>query len=567
MSEEKLDKNPISVLNEFCSRTNNKVDYFFCQERGEFCCKVLFLNEVIGYGQDKKKQRAKFKAAEAATKHLSTNLLNYSFESELNDHINKSNSKGYFKLISRSPLFVYEYYIGNLLISSGRGDIESQAKENCAHQALKVISALPKAQFLPSEKKLDNIYENDKLKKSEDFEIAKKSSEKPENLQKIGKLEKLEVIEKLEKPEKTKKKRKSKRPESFTEKLDLAKPTKHQKIEINKVSENSINPKNQQSTSTREIQQKPEIIQTLETPEKLQKSQKSLINSKILDKSCQASNIPTKDPRVSLPTTSQDQRLEIFIDSLLQSFSLNQQELIIIKAIDQEIQSLSQALNHPILSVGSHNLDILRSKKQELDYALIYPGVTEEIVHSIYGISEKARLNFLESKDNQVKKEGLKLSSNIQLCENFLNPYTTLPYIKMNHTFISARLYIFDSVNHPSLIHYKWYKSSIKSSVKNKTSTILRYWRQKFSLEIPVELLDLLIYNFITDDMPCGLAFRILLEHISAGIFLPGAKILIQDSCHEDIYSAWPARFNHEAMNIAMRTLVSISEGDFSRLI
>lgn len=573
MCEEKLDKNPISILNEFCSRTNNKIEFIFEEKGGEFCCKVVLLNEIIGCGQDKKKQRAKCKAAEVATKFLSVGLLSISSEGEPNDLLSKSKSKAAFKLVSKSPLFVYEYYIDNLLISSGRAITEKQAKENCANQVIKVLSDLSKNQSLiltPTEKLLSKIYENDKPEKQEILEATSKivRSENSEKIEKLGKPESTESLNKFEKP------KKSQRPESFTENLDLAKAKKHQKIENPeslKAPQSQIKSKKQEIIVPSETQkaEKLEKLKSLENPDKPilsnpQKVQNIQAKPKISDQSCQVSNIPTKDPRVSLPVTSEDNRFNISLDNLLQTFTLSQQELLEIKVTDYEIQCLSQTLNYSIIPVGSRDLGILRSKKLELDYSLILPGATEELIHNIFEVCEKARLNFLESKEKHKKKIGLKLSSSVQLCENLLNPYTSMPYIKMTRSLLSARLYIFDTANHPSLIHYKWYKSSMISSIKYKISVILRYWRQKFSLEIPVELLDLLIENFVTDDMSCGLAFRMILEQISAGIFLPGAKVLIQDTCHENIFSVWPARFRHEGMKVAVKTLISISEGDFS---
>ena len=80
-------------------------------------------------------------------------------------------------------------------------------------------------------------------------------------------------------------------------------------------------------------------------------------------------------------------------------------------------------------------------------------------------------------------------------------------------------------------------------------------------------MLDVIVENFVTDDMPCGLGFRIVCEKIASGILLPGAVEMIQDTCHNTLIANCPLKYIHDAIKEASKTLIAISQNDLETLL
>ncbi|OMJ73598.1 hypothetical protein SteCoe_27673 [Stentor coeruleus] len=434
MTEDKVSKNPISILNEYCLGSEKTIDFTFEPKKGEFICNILYMGDIIATAQNKKKQIAKAKAAEQAINYLNIDIEVFLIQNKLKKLMENFKSKGSFHLVSNTPSFNYEYNLGKSFISSGTGETEKKAWESCAKSAIKVLK-----EFLRKRQYFTNLSEKRQVKGQE--------------------------------------------------------------------------------------------------------------------------NIRYKDPRVCILKGSLDQQLNQSIKKILQSFAINEQETLEIKTVDKEMKELAQCLEWEIYFLGSHSLGQVRKSKLEIDYALVLPEVHEHLVHDLFEICQKAHSAFT------IGLEGFKLSSSLQLCENFINPYSMIPYIKMTRPSLVAFLYIYDNMNHPSLEHYKMYRPLNISQIKIKTSLLLRHWRYRFSVQIPVEILDLVVDNFICDDMNCGLALRVVMEKISSGIFLPGAKSLIRSKCHDDILKSWAIKNRCEVMGEAMKCLISLSQGEIEKYL
>ena len=111
------EKNPISILNELASKENSKIVYEFISTQEGFLAKVHYNSSQIGEGQDKKKQKAKSKAAESALSYLNSLKFIENPEMELQTLSKLLKKTGKFTLISKEP-FIYEYYLDSMLISS-----------------------------------------------------------------------------------------------------------------------------------------------------------------------------------------------------------------------------------------------------------------------------------------------------------------------------------------------------------------------------------------------------------------------------------------------------------------
>jgi hypothetical protein len=125
-----LNKNPICVLNEFSLKTSSKISFEYRTEENEFLALVIYNNQIIGSGKDKKKQVAKTKAADNAVNYLTCKSKENPQE-DFEDLLKKFGKKGTFKLSFQDPIFIYEYFLSGSLISEGRDQSESQAKEKC----------------------------------------------------------------------------------------------------------------------------------------------------------------------------------------------------------------------------------------------------------------------------------------------------------------------------------------------------------------------------------------------------------------------------------------------------
>lgn len=149
MVDQLLLKNPISVLNCFSLRTNNCIKYEFVQEGPEFTARVLFNNNLVSEGKDKKKQAAKTKAAKNAVLVLSEQILHRKpkisaeIEKEIASVLKtlKISKKAGFRLAFKDPYFVYKYFAGRQ-IAQGWGLTEPQARLNCAEKALSALKSM-----------------------------------------------------------------------------------------------------------------------------------------------------------------------------------------------------------------------------------------------------------------------------------------------------------------------------------------------------------------------------------------------------------------------------------------
>jgi hypothetical protein len=136
-----MEKNPISIVNEFGQKNNVKIDFEYTTDRDGYIVTVLKGGRVIGKGSDKKKQKAKMKAAESALKILySAQQCNW--EARLNEILGNNHKKGVFKKIGNSPPFGYEYYVQNMLVAKGYAKTEELARELCAKNAITKLSTL-----------------------------------------------------------------------------------------------------------------------------------------------------------------------------------------------------------------------------------------------------------------------------------------------------------------------------------------------------------------------------------------------------------------------------------------
>ena len=137
------EKNPISILNELASKENSKIVYEFISTQEGFLAKVHYNSSQIGEGQDKKKQKAKSKAAESALSYLNSLKFIENPEMELQTLSKLLKKTGKFTLISKEP-FIYEYYLDSMLISSSSSNTETSAKKSCCEKALEVLKNLTK---------------------------------------------------------------------------------------------------------------------------------------------------------------------------------------------------------------------------------------------------------------------------------------------------------------------------------------------------------------------------------------------------------------------------------------
>lgn len=430
-------KNPISVLNEYAVKTNSKVDYTFTTVNNEFWFKVSYNNLTIGQGQDKKKQKAKSKAAESGIYYLnSVNQANP--ETKLENLCKKLNKFGKYVLISKNP-YLYEYHLDSFVIASASGSTEHMAKTACAESALNRIKDISSVQ---------------------QYELDKKNS----------------------------------------------------------------------------------------------------------DKNVQTENTFIIDPRVNKPNTI-DQKYGMYLENKFKSFEIWSTDSLEIKLLVQEIVNISKKYDLDIYEIGSYSMNILRNNKLILDFAIVLPSATELHINNLFESLELARLCYLESKEKGSWTEGFKIALKIDLIENTMNPYTSLPYFKFSRSNISGNMYILDSSTHPTLVHSNWVRRNKPGTVKQKVFSLVRYWRHKLSIEIPSELLDLVVENFVSDDLSLGLAFRIVIEKIASGVYLNGAVPMIQDPCHDTFLRNWPTRFKHEITKEASRTLISISQGELEVIL
>lgn len=434
MSLEIGTKNPISVILEYSVKMGlglkfeNKV-----LRNGDFLFKVLKDEIEIGHGQNKKKQKAKFLAAESAINNLKSTVTTENFESKLTQEVTKLKKQGSFKQISANP-YIVDFFADNLMLATGKGLSQAIAKESCAEKAL-------------------------------------------ERLREISD------------------------------------------------SENT------------------------------------------LDKSCQVDKIHLNDPRIYLQKSLFDQKCFLYFESKFASFEIPSHLEGEIFIITQEIMQISKFCNLELHRLGSNSLNIMRKTKLVLDFGLVIKSCTKTQILELFESLQYSRLCFLEEKAKTLKADGFKLSMPIELVENSPNFYSVLPYFRIFRNDISANIYILDSPSHPSLTHYKWLKSDKSVASKLKTSALLRHWRQKLVIDIPSELLDLLVENFVSEEMPCGLGFRVVCEKISSGVFLSGAIPLEQDLCHDCLMMKWTARSRYIALKEAGRCLIAISQGELEELL
>ena len=142
------DKNPISQINEFCLTTNSRVFFEFHMQDSDFVAKVIHNGQVIGEGKDKKKQVAKFKAAEIAVSRLksvkkeSKDERMLLMEKEIANLLIRLGRSGKYRLSFKDPIYIYQYYIANELLTEGKCVSEISAKFKCMKKIINKLKPL-----------------------------------------------------------------------------------------------------------------------------------------------------------------------------------------------------------------------------------------------------------------------------------------------------------------------------------------------------------------------------------------------------------------------------------------
>ena len=172
------------------------------------------------------------------------------------------------------------------------------------------------------------------------------------------------------------------------------------------------------------------------------------------EKSCQVEKVYCKDPRIYGPKSSFDQKFLLYFEKKYVDLEIKQRECMEIKYFIDEVKSISTILNSEIYELGSLSLGILRNTKLILDFGLIQQGVNDQQMVIILETLQRARLNYLESKEKVLNISGCKLSMNVEMVENTMNSYTGLPYFKLSRGELTANLYIIGSKSNSSLAHY-----------------------------------------------------------------------------------------------------------------
>lgn len=434
MSNNISEKNPISIINEYCLRTSSKVAFEFSVEGTEFVARVLNNGVVIGEGKDKKKQAAKTKAAEAAVTKLSSQNTGkkdnngVQLEKELGSILIKLGKKGNYRLSFQDPLYVYQYYIAENLIAEGKCVTEPSAKIKCTKKVVNKLKPLV-----------------EQLRAKDNSEASKSSS--------------------TNKP--------------LTEKVDA--------------------------------------------------SYLSSLTSK------------TKS----------------FIDSKIASFELSQIDKKQIFEIEEEIHSVSQALGLKIFPLGSLSINLIRSSHKCLDYCSVLENISESSIISIAESIEKARIPYTDKKDQ----------NKLEICHSDSSFYSKNVFIRFTKDGIQANLFFYESNLHPSMLHYKTLCSGVLKSGQLLTCALLRQWKRKLSLLVPVELLDLLVVEYTVEGQEIFIMFRAVLELLAGGIYLPGSSRVERNSHHEFLVNCWPLKNRYLVMAEALKSLISYSQADFGFIL
>lgn len=422
---ESIDKNPISIINEYCLKTNSKIIYEFRSEDNQFLCLVFYNNQIIGKGKGTKKQVAKTSAAQNALKHLISGSKEDKSNNQKDTKFKALSKKGNFKLSFNDPNFVYQYYINETLIAEGMSITDQQAKQKCIKKAL-----------------------------------------------------------------------------------------------------NSL-----------KTEKKSEALKPL--------------------------NVPFKDIRVKAKNLNTDLNVLNYLESKIKALELLPEDQVEIKRIDQELILLSQYLDLTLVPVGSHSLGLIRRTKLNLDYYLIVENVDKDSISSIFESLEKARLVYLESKAHEVELKcfGLSLTPSLVECE------PGLPIIKLERERFLCFIYFYESLAHPSPQHYLSIKGEQLTECKTKIMILLRQWRFISKIDLPVELLDIIVQEFVINECSLYLGFRIILEVISGGIFLNGACYAVKTSSFNYFLSNFTDENRYKAMSVAQKSLISLSSGEIHLIL
>lgn len=420
MINESSDKNPISILNEYCLKTSTKVNFEFKSEDNQFTSLVIYNNEIIGKGTDKKKQAAKTKAAQKAVKHLLAATKIMSTENETDIQFKALSKKGKFQLSFIDPNFIYQFYDKEKLLAEGKSITEPQAKQKCVKKTLKVLK-------------------------------------------------------------------------------------------------------------------------TLLEQEKLKTGSKSV-----------------KDIRKCNSYSNVDLRVQNYLENKLKTFQVSAEDLVEIGRIEQEVILMSKHLGLSLIPVGSYAWGLLRKQKLVLDYCLVLEKSEITEVYSIYESLEKSRMLFLESKEHNVQLSGFGLS----LSPSLIQKNSKFPTIKLESDKITCLIYFYESLADPSLQHYLLKKSDSISVNKKNLCTLFRHWKFIRKLDLSIELLDLIVEEFVMDEFLVYLGFRLVLEMISGGIFLNGACNSVKCQSFEYFIGKFDDESKYKVMAEAQKTLISLSTGE-----
>lgn len=188
------DKNPISQINEFCLSTNSRVFFEFHMQDSDFLAKVIHNGQVIGEGKDKKKQVAKYKAAEIAVSRLksvkkeSKDERMVLMEKEIANLLIRLGRTGKYRLSFKDPVYIYQYYIADELLTEGKCVTEISAKFKCMKKIINKLKPLVfKAKDLES-KRAERFEESEEGKRFDYLERKSSSfDDKGENRMNAGK--------------------------------------------------------------------------------------------------------------------------------------------------------------------------------------------------------------------------------------------------------------------------------------------------------------------------------------------------------------------------------------------
>jgi hypothetical protein len=216
--------------------------------------------------------------------------------------------------------------------------------------------------------------------------------------------------------------------------------------------------------------------------------------------------------------------------------------------LEDAVKKISQMIEVNIVSIGSHSLKSLRKEKQVLDYCVVDEKITETSIFSIQQLIEKLY---------PVSPSNSGISSDLVRNDQ------KFPYIRLSFKTFKVHIYFYDSPLHPCLIHYDMMRKQVMTSPLIKTAILLRHWKQRHNITIPVELLDLLLYDLIEPTQSLSSSFRLIMEHLASGLLLPGSPRAPNLPEYKNFLMNCAASQLYRASAEALQTLYIITQGGF----